>query len=247
MVASSAHRTAMQAKSSAFPGTLCFSSFQTFSMLIFIACCASVVLTSVHFVSTDSVGLWLHRTDPNLSVTVPPGMHLSAPQSVLKIRTAHFFSDFTFHSVQTSPQSKLLHKIPCQTGDGKKLVFRDVEITHQLAESAVDRTRNIGSGSSEYEHYLPQRMFLKNSTNLCYSGSYSALSVSSCMNFATTSLRAKFLSVIWHRCLRGCRYLLVLAFALHELTLSHSKGFNRMPIPPTLVFVFSPWCCPNPT
>ena len=34
VVASSAHHTAMQAKGSAFPGTLCFSSFQTFSMLI---------------------------------------------------------------------------------------------------------------------------------------------------------------------------------------------------------------------
>jgi hypothetical protein len=189
-VASSAHHTAMQTKGSAFLGALSFSSFQTFSMLIFIAFCASVVLTSVHFVSTDCVGLWLHRTDPNLSVTVPPGMHLSAPQSVLKIKTAHLFSDFTFHSVQTSPQSTWFHKIPCQTGDGNSLVFRDIEITHQLAESAVHR--NIGSGSSEYEHYLLQRICLKTLlTSVLFRfilGSFGLLLHELCKNFTARQI-----------------------------------------------------------
>jgi hypothetical protein len=126
------------------------SRFQAISALLFVTACASAVFTSVHFVSEGSTGVWLHRMDPSLSVTVPAGVYLSVPQSVFKMTTSHFFSDFTFHSVQVSPQISRLPSIRCESSDRKELVFHDAEITHELAEAAVDHTRKLGS--AEYEN-----------------------------------------------------------------------------------------------
>jgi len=128
-----------------------FSQFQAISVLIFIASCASALFTSVHFVCAGCTGVWLHRIDPSLSVTVPAGVYLSAPQSVFKMRTSHFFSDFTFHSVTVSPQTSRLQTIRCESSDRKELVFLDAEITHELAEAAaVEHPRN--PDSAEYEN-----------------------------------------------------------------------------------------------
>ena len=128
-----------------------FSRFHAISALLFVAACASAAFTSVHFVSEGCTGVWLHRIDPSLSVTVPAGVHLSAPQSIFRMTTSHFFSDFTFHSVQVSPQISWIPTIECDSSDRKKLEFHDAGIMHELAESAaVDHTRKLGS--AEYEN-----------------------------------------------------------------------------------------------